>query len=229
MDRSFETFYGNKFRGSTILDGRTHFSKHFTEINFADQRFLMAAPIFRNILRSLIFAVREESAKTVKIWRYTVCEVESIWSQALYLAAEAHVVQLARKRYRLTLSIFFISCFTILPMLSRVANRPSPSLLLPSFLPPSADSPSRESPSREAPPSCEASPGPSLPVSPNLGIVPSSSDGSMPGLSCVWWCSEGRAVRRGRVPSVLALCGAPTAARPPLMAVLCRGPDGDSP
>ena len=34
-----------------------------------DQRLLMAVPVFRNILRSLIFAVREESVKTTKIMR----------------------------------------------------------------------------------------------------------------------------------------------------------------
>ena len=43
--------------------------KHFVEINFADQRFLMATPIFHYIPRSLIFTVREESAKTAKMMR----------------------------------------------------------------------------------------------------------------------------------------------------------------
>ena len=55
------------FRGAKF--SRIGLLKHFAEINFADQRFLMAVP---NISRSLIFAVREESVKTAKIWRYTV-------------------------------------------------------------------------------------------------------------------------------------------------------------
>ena len=49
------------FRGAKCL--RIGLLKHFTEINFADQRFLMAVPVFRNISCSLIFAVQEESAK----------------------------------------------------------------------------------------------------------------------------------------------------------------------
>ena len=55
------------FRGAKF--SRIGLLKHFAEINFADQRFLMAVPVLRNILRSLIFAVREESAKTTKIMR----------------------------------------------------------------------------------------------------------------------------------------------------------------
>ena len=38
MDWSFETFCGNKFRGSTILDGRARFSKHFAGLNFRSSR-----------------------------------------------------------------------------------------------------------------------------------------------------------------------------------------------
>ena len=34
MDWSFETFHRNKFHGSTTLDGRARFSKHFAELNF---------------------------------------------------------------------------------------------------------------------------------------------------------------------------------------------------
>ena len=37
-DWSYETFRGNKFHGSTILDGCTHFSKHFAELNFRGSR-----------------------------------------------------------------------------------------------------------------------------------------------------------------------------------------------
>ena len=39
----------------------------FAETNFADQRSLMAVPVFRNISRSLIFAVREDSAKIMRL------------------------------------------------------------------------------------------------------------------------------------------------------------------
>ena len=42
--------------------------KHFfTKINFVDQRFLMAAPIFCYISKSIIFTVREESTKTMHL------------------------------------------------------------------------------------------------------------------------------------------------------------------
>ena len=53
-------FRGAKFSRIVLL-------KHFVEMNFADQQFLMAVPVFLNISRSLIFAVREESTKTAKI------------------------------------------------------------------------------------------------------------------------------------------------------------------
>ena len=61
----YRNFRGAKFSWIGLL-------KHFAEINFSDQRFLMAVPIFRNISRSLFFAFREESANTAKIWCYTV-------------------------------------------------------------------------------------------------------------------------------------------------------------
>ena len=52
--------------------------KHFTEINFADQLFLMAVPVFRNISWSLILAVQEESAKTAKIMRLENLALENL-------------------------------------------------------------------------------------------------------------------------------------------------------
>ena len=55
------------FRGAKF--SRIGLLKHFAEINFADQRFLMPVPVLQNISRSLIFAVQEESAKTAKIMR----------------------------------------------------------------------------------------------------------------------------------------------------------------
>ena len=55
------------FRGAKF--SRIGLLKHFVEINFAEQRFLIAMPVFRNNSRSLIFVVREESAKTAKIMR----------------------------------------------------------------------------------------------------------------------------------------------------------------
>ena len=55
-------FRGAKFSWIGLL-------KHFAEINFTDQRFLMAVPVFQNISLSLIFAVQEESTKTAKIMR----------------------------------------------------------------------------------------------------------------------------------------------------------------
>ena len=68
------------FRGAKF--SRIGLLKHFAEINFADRRFLMAAPIIRNILRSSIFAVREESAKTVKIMRLENLALYGIYAVA---------------------------------------------------------------------------------------------------------------------------------------------------
>ena len=63
---SYEVFlvpHSGKFSRSS----RIGLLKHFAEINFADRRFLMAAPIIRNISVRLIFVVREESAKLMHL------------------------------------------------------------------------------------------------------------------------------------------------------------------
>ena len=78
-------FQGAKFSRIGLL-------KHFAEINFADQRFLMAMPVFRNISWSLIFAVREESTITAKIMRLENLALYSILLNFICTGIENHHV-----------------------------------------------------------------------------------------------------------------------------------------